>query len=96
MPNQLHETSTTAPLTTTVNRMCEMLGVGSSTGWALVGGEHPEIASISIGRRRLPIVASIREYVARKAAEPHRRLANPPAGEGRKHHRANRAAYPNT
>jgi hypothetical protein len=62
-----------------------MLGVGASTGWALVSGPEPEVETITIGRRRLAIVESIERLIKRKRAEPHRKIASPPPGEGRRH-----------
>jgi hypothetical protein len=80
-----HEAKSSAPaLTTTVTDMCRMLGVGTSTGWTLISGPNAEIESISIGRRRLPVIASIVAYVERKRNEPHRRVASPPVGRGRR------------
>ena len=75
-------------MTTTHQGMCQMLGVGDSTGWELLRGLAPVIKSITIGRRRLPLIASIHEYVAQKAAETYRKIANPPPGEGRRRHTA--------
>ena len=81
---------TLAPLTTTHRGMCQMLGVGDSTGWELLRGPDPAIKSITIGRRRLPLIASIHDYVAQKAAEPYGKIADPPPGEGRRHHHQRR------
>jgi len=81
---------TLAPLTTTHRGMCQMLVVADSTGWELLRGPDPVIKSITIGRRRLPLIASIHEYVAQKAAQPYRKIADPPPGEGRRRHRANK------
>src|SRR5215475_8767659 len=78
------------PLTTTHAGMCRILGIGNSTGWELLSGPAPEIESITIGRRRLPIIASINQFVERRRQEPHRRLADPPPGQGRRLHRVNR------
>jgi hypothetical protein len=96
MHDELRETGGAAPFTTTVSEMCRMLSIGTSTGWALIGGEEPEIESITIGRRRLPVIASIQDYVARRRSAPRHKVARPPPGEGRKHHRANRVTSPKT
>lgn len=78
---------TPMPLATTHRGMCQMLSVGDSTGWDLLRGPNPAIKSITIGRRRLPLIASIHEYVERKAAETYAKIADPPPGEGRRRHR---------
>ena len=83
-----------------VPAMCEMLGVGLSTGWSLVtkpdpdhpDPDHPDrpaIESIAIGRRRLPLVESIHAYVERKRSKRFGKVANPPLGKGRKPRRGN-------
>jgi hypothetical protein len=40
-----------------------MLGVGNTTAWELL--KRGEIESVSIGRKRLVVVASAKAYVAR-------------------------------
>jgi hypothetical protein len=90
-------------LSVDVPEMCRMIGVGLSTGWNLLNqpdpdAPHPEdplrpaVESITIGRRRLALVASVHAYVERKRSGRFHKVANPPAGAGRKHHRTNQAA----
>ena len=43
-------------------------GIGVSTAWALIAAG--EIETIAVGRRRLVIIESWRNYVARKLAAP--------------------------
>jgi hypothetical protein len=81
MSNEVHDAG---PLTTTVGEMAGMLGIGASTAWTLISGDAPEIESITIGRRRLPVIASIKDYVERRRAAPRHKIANPPPGKGRK------------
>jgi hypothetical protein len=89
-----------------VPTMCRMIGVGLSTGWNLLNQPDPDaphhddplrpaVESITIGRRRLALVASVHAYVKRKRSGRFHKVANPPAGEGRKRHRANQAVSPN-
>jgi hypothetical protein len=87
-----------------VPTMCQMIGIGLSTGWNLLNqpdpdAPHPEdplrpaVESITIGRRRLALVASVHFYIERKRRGRFHKVANPPAGAGRKHHR-NQAVSP--
>ena len=86
------EDPTVRKLAVSIPAMCEMLDIGLSTGWDLVSAPDPDedsngkpaIETITIGRRRLALVASIHEYVDRKRSKPHRRVASPPVGRGRR------------
>ena len=82
-----------------VPTMCTMLHVGLSTGWNLVTKPAPDtgkppIESIVVGRRHLPLVESINEFVESRRTQRFRKIANPPPGEGRKRHRVNREISP--
>jgi len=91
-------------LTVPVPTMCDMIGVGLSSGWNLVSKPDlddpegdpgkPAIETVNIGRRRLALVSSIEAYIERKRKH-YRKVANPPPGEGRRRHRTNREFSPN-
>ena len=46
----------------------QIAGIGVSTAWALIAAG--EIETIALGRRRLVVIESWRNYVARKLAAP--------------------------
>ncbi len=50
------------PLTVSIKRACEILDVGHTTMWGLIRAER--VKTISIGRKRLVIYASLEALVA--------------------------------
>ena len=68
-----------------VPAMCEMLGVGLSTGWILVTKPDPDDPDPDHPDR--PAIESIHAYVERKRSKPFGKVANPPPGKGRKFRR---------
>jgi hypothetical protein len=51
------------PLLTSFNNYCKILDIGPTKGWELI--KLGEIEAVRIGRKRLPVMASIKMYVER-------------------------------
>jgi excisionase family DNA binding protein len=52
----------TPPLAVTVKTACQLVGVGNTTMWALI--KAGRVKTVSIGRRRLVIYASLKSLLA--------------------------------
>ena len=52
----------TRPLSVTVKTACQLVGVGNTTMWALI--KAGRVKTVSIGRRRLVIYASLESLLA--------------------------------
>jgi excisionase family DNA binding protein len=55
-----------SPITCSINEACRQLGVGRTMFYELV--RAGEIATTKIGRRRLPVVQSLYDYLNRQLA----------------------------
>ncbi len=67
------------PLTVSIKRACEILDIGHTKMWELIGAER--VKTISIGRKRLVIYSSLEALVAASAE------ATAPALQSRRHSR---------
>jgi hypothetical protein len=61
------------PILEPVSRTRQKLGIGNTTAWKLIG--QGDLETVSIGRKRLVVVASRRAYVARLRAAAQGRAA---------------------
>jgi hypothetical protein len=69
------------PLLVPVDEGARVIGVGISTLWAMIRAEQVE--TVTLNRRRLVVVASLRRLVEERRAAPKEPLASPPLGRGR-------------
>lgn len=55
------------PLAVSIRRACAVLGIGNTKMWELIGAER--VKTISIGRKRLVVFASLEALVASLAED---------------------------